>query len=448
MKRRNGETPISAEASARRPVRRSFGLVNTVLKVPGMWAMGAAGLMPVILAGNAGTALAQRPDVIIAGRYVAPGGTLESGVAIVLSEGLITKVVSADDYADDKNAAGAKHVVRFPNAVVCPGLIDVRSTLGAYGKNVETAHAIDPGASAVDSLDRHHRDFRSAIRAGITTALITPAGNNLVSGAAVVVKTAEVGARSGVLRSDGPLVLALGPSVWSYDRAPTSRVGSLAMLRDALAQAADGHGHQRLVAFARGQLDGMVVCDEAIDVDAALSVLGGVEASIAIVHTSDTHELADELVKAKCPIVIGPYSFDTPPRTLAAAAAFASAGVPVAFAGSMPVGSGDALRTTAALAVRYGMDPAKARQAITAVPAAVAGVSDRVGAIAPGLDADLVVFSDDPLRLDARVLEVYVEGVRVYNSEGDFNASCSKRPGARKSRLTGGVGSSFEGGVR
>ena len=29
-------------------------------------------------------------------------------------------------------------------------------------------------------------------------------------------------------------------------------------------------------------------------------------------------------------------------------------------------------------------------------------------------DADLVVFSDDPLRLDARVLEVYVSGVRVY----------------------------------
>jgi imidazolonepropionase-like amidohydrolase len=51
---------------------------------------------------------------------------------------------------------------------------------------------------------------------------------------------------------------------------------------------------------------------------------------------------------------------------------------------------------------------------MTAVPAKVAGVSERVGTIAPGKDADLVVFSKDPLRLDAKVLEVYVRGVRVY----------------------------------
>ncbi len=65
------------------------------------------------------------------------------------------------------------------------------------------------------------------------------------------------------------------------------------------------------------------------------------------------------------------------------------------------------------------MDPAKARQAMTSTAAAVAGVADRVGAIRPGLDADIVVFSDDPLRLDARVLEVYIDGVRVYDASQD-----------------------------
>jgi imidazolonepropionase-like amidohydrolase len=60
------------------------------------------------------------------------------------------------------------------------------------------------------------------------------------------------------------------------------------------------------------------------------------------------------------------------------------------------------------------MDPAKARQAITTVPAKVAGLTGRIGAIAPDHDADLVVFSGDPLRLDVTVQEVYVRGVRVY----------------------------------
>jgi cytosine/adenosine deaminase-related metal-dependent hydrolase len=37
-----------------------------------------------------------------------------------------------------------------------------------------------------------------------------------------------------------------------------------------------------------------------------------------------------------------------------------------------------------------------------------------VGAIEAGHDADLVVFSGDPLRLDSRVMEVYIKGERVY----------------------------------
>ena len=88
--------------------------------------------------------------------------------------------------------------------------------------------------------------------------------------------------------------------------------------------------------------------------------------------------------------------------------------MPVVFAGGSPGQGYDSLRLSAALAVRYGMDPADARLAITSRAAELAGVGDRVGSLRPGYDADLVVFSDDPLRLDARILEVYVSGVRVF----------------------------------
>ena len=65
------------------------------------------------------------------------------------------------------------------------------------------------------------------------------------------------------------------------------------------------------------------------------------------------------------------------------------------------------------------MDPAAARRAMTITPARVAGVDDRVGAIRAGMDADFVVFSDDPLRLDSAVLAVYVDGLRVYHADAD-----------------------------
>ena len=61
---------------------------------------------------------------------------------------------------------------------------------------------------------------------------------------------------------------------------------------------------------------------------------------------------------------------------------------------------------------------------MTATAARAAGVEDRIGRIAAGYDADVVIFSDDPLRLDARVLAVYIDGARVH---ADLTAGANGR---------------------
>ena len=63
------------------------------------------------------------------------------------------------------------------------------------------------------------------------------------------------------------------------------------------------------------------------------------------------------------------------------------------------------------------MDPPAARRALTSAAAEVAGVSERVGSLEVGKDADIVVFSDDPLRLDARVEQVFIRGNRLVGSQ-------------------------------
>ena len=55
-----------------------------------------------------------------------------------------------------------------------------------------------------------------------------------------------------------------------------------------------------------------------------------------------------------------------------------------------------------------------------AVPARAAlGVDDRVGAIRKGLDANLALWTGDPLDPASWVDEVYVEGERVYERSKD-----------------------------
>ncbi len=348
------------------------------------------------------------PDMMVVDRFLAPDGSLQPNITLILSQGKIKSV------RPGKVAPAGQVVVHHSGAVVFPGLIDVRSTLGTYGATSESALAIDPGASAVDLVDATHRDFRSAVRAGVTTVMVAPAANNLVSGVAVTLKTVAIEGHDRFLRTDGPLMFALGSSVWQPERAPTSRIGSLAMMREALEDAQAGRGHERLVQFMAGRLEGVVLCEKSQDVSAALRTFGGGSARISIVHAGEMHDLAAELRGKRPTIVVGPFDFETPPGTIAFAAALAREKVPVVFAGGSPGYPYDSIRISAALAVRYGMNPSDARLAMTKRPAELAGVGDRVGALRPGLDADLVVFSDDPLRLDARVLEVYVSGVRVF----------------------------------
>ena len=51
----------------------------------------------------------------------------------------------------------------------------------------------------------------------------------------------------------------------------------------------------------------------------------------------------------------------------------------------------------AAVAVKEGMDRNDALKAITSVPAEICGISDRVGSLEAGKDADILLYSGDPL---------------------------------------------------
>ncbi len=61
-------------------------------------------------------------------------------------------------------------------------------------------------------------------------------------------------------------------------------------------------------------------------------------------------------------------------------------------------------------AVAWGLDPASALPLVTSEPAALCGLSDRLGSLEVGKDADLVLWSGDPLAATSRPLLVLVDG--------------------------------------
>ena len=91
------------------------------------------------------------------------------------------------------------------------------------------------------------------------------------------------------------------------------------------------------------------------------------------------------------------------------------------------------LNTEAAKAVRYGgVEPAEALKFVTINPAIQLGVEDRVGSIEPGKDADLAIWSGDPLSTLSRCMATWVDGREYFSTERDaelraWNAAERKR---------------------
>jgi imidazolonepropionase-like amidohydrolase len=72
------------------------------------------------------------------------------------------------------------------------------------------------------------------------------------------------------------------------------------------------------------------------------------------------------------------------------------------------------------LAVKEGLDPVTALRAVTIHPARIIGCADRIGSLSAGKDADVVIWSGDPLDVMSRAERVYVDGREIYRYDYDL----------------------------
>ena len=78
------------------------------------------------------------------------------------------------------------------------------------------------------------------------------------------------------------------------------------------------------------------------------------------------------------------------------------------------------LNQEAAKSVKYGvLTEDEAFKMVTLNPAKALHVADRVGSIREGKDADLVLWSDDPLSIYARAEKTIVDGIVYYDIDRD-----------------------------
>jgi len=144
---------------------------------------------------------------------------------------------------------------------------------------------------------------------------------------------------------------------------------------------------------------------ETADIERLRMLISGAEGAEAF---------AEELAKRKIPVLLWPSTEAPGPagradKDLTLAGKLERMGVPVLIGSGGQTSSRD-LRLLAAMAISHGLSPEAALNAITLGPAKAFDVSDRVGSLKRGLDADILIFDGDPLDTTSKIQFVISRG--------------------------------------
>ena len=362
---------------------------------------------------------------------------------VVVDDGAIT-ALGADVVVPD----GAE-VVDAQGRWLLPGLVDAHVHLGVWEEGEgwagqDTNEMTDPvmaAARALDAINPRERGFDDALAGGITSVNVNPGSGNPIGGLAVAIKTYGRYVDEMVMRSPSGLKAALGENpkrvYGEQKKTPSTRLGVALTLRKAFTEARDYQArlahredgdapvehslvNEALCLVLDREIPWRQHCHRADDIATAVRIAEEFGYQLVLDHGTESYLVADLLAERGIPVLYGPMivsrsKVEVRERSAKAPGILDRAGVKVSIITDHPVVPIDYLVTQAALAVKEGMDPDAALRAVTINPAEVMGVSERVGSLAVGKDADLVLWSGDPLDFASRALRVWVSGREVYS---------------------------------
>ena len=338
-----------------------------------------------LLAGS--TTAADTVVLLVDKVYTGAGGNPIDG-PIVIVDGKIARVGGG--------VPGGATVIDHSGSSACAGFVDALTQLGGQGAFDEPARSVTSDVDAFEAFDPFHDAFDRAVQSGVTMVGLSPSSANLIGGRMAVVRTRTDGEEAGAV-GEGPLRMALSRSALQATRTPTSRMGAMHMLRAEVSAGLPGSGSI------------IIEANSADEIRLALQVLKEAGRPVTLLQPTGADRALATLSGSGARAVLGPYRLTTSTRALRTGGVLDAAAIEVAFTAN---GNGSALRLTAALAVRAGMDGDAALASITSVPASILGVADS-GKIQAGKRGDVLIFDGHPLDLGSKLEAVYCAGVAV-----------------------------------
>lgn len=339
---------------------------------------------------------------------------------------------------------------------VMPGIIEAHCHIGISEEKEgqeqddsnETTLPVTPYIRALDAVNPMDAAFHNAIQAGITSVMVGPGSSNVVGGQFLFMKTHGRVIDDMVIKEPAAMKVAFGENpkkaYKDLNTPPASRMTIAAMLREELFLAKqyqqkkekskdveDFEEDFRLEAWLpilKGEIPLKAHVHRADDILTAIRIAKEYHLKLTLDHCSEGHIIADEIKNSGYPAIIGPgmscrnkleiknVDFKTP-------GVLAQKGVKVAITTDHPVTLIQYLPICAGLAAKKGLGVEEGLKAITINAAEICQVDNRVGSLEAGKDADIAIFTGNPMEVFTHTVYTIIDGAVVYQWSDEDNSN-------------------------
>ena len=379
--------------------------------------------------------------VIINGKIITmEEETIECGY-VRISEGKIAEIGTMEAYGEEK---GVEDIIDVKGAWVMPGLIEAHAHIGISEEKWgviaddcnEGTNPVTPYLRAIDAINPMDPAFHEAIGAGITSVMAGPGSANVVGGQFAFIKTQGRCVDNMIVKHPAAMKIAFGENpktaYGDRDMYPSTRMGTAALLRQTIFEAVQYWEKKK-----RGELDELDFEKEcwipvlkkeiplkahahrADDILTAIRIAKEYGLDMTIDHGTESHLITDEVKKSGFPVIVGPdltsrSKLEVQNMNFKTNRILHEAGVLFAITTDHPVTMIQYLPLCAGLAVKQGLPMEEGLKAITINAAKICKVDDKVGSLKIGKDADIAVFTGNPMEVFTETLYTIINGKIVY----------------------------------
>ncbi|CDA69081.1 amidohydrolase [Clostridium sp. CAG:510] len=381
---------------------------------------------------------------ITGGKILTMAGRVYENGTIGIQNGKIAEIKEGSIHNAGCNCQ--KNIINVDGAWVMPGLIEAHCHVGISEEKKgmegddcnENVNPITPYLRAIDAINTMDAGFSDAVRAGITSAMIGPGSSNVVGGQFAFLKLFGRCIDDLIVRAPAAMKVAFGenPKV-NYSgmgKSPSTRMAIAGMLREELFHAREYLKKKKenrnfepdfrmepWEAVFNGEIPLKAHVHRVDDIFTAVRIAKEFGLRMTLDHCSEGHLVADRLAQEGFPAIVGPdlssrSKIEVQNVAFKTVGILQKAGMLTAITTDHPVSLIQSLPICAGMAVKAGLPMEEGLKAITINPAKICGVADRVGSLEVGKDADIAVFTGNPMEVFTKTLYTIIDGRIVYDA--------------------------------